>query len=106
VYIHINRHVKTKLEEMAVEGILAFFGRVLPRAADPWVQSLSTNDSACSSCSSRKASHQTETALLKPPSPLRHSANYDRLQVVVKGWWTRAATVGTGSTAGCAKSIS
>jgi hypothetical protein len=33
----INRH-SGQLDELDVEGILAFAGRVLPRAADLWVQ--------------------------------------------------------------------
>ncbi len=35
--LKIDRHT-SKLEELDVEGILAFAERVLPRAADLWVQ--------------------------------------------------------------------
>ena len=34
----IDRHAEGPVEEIDVEGILAFAERVLPRAADLWVQ--------------------------------------------------------------------
>ena len=53
--LKIDEHT-AKLEEMDVEGILAFAERVLPRTADLWVQGKphSINDSARSSYSSRR----------------------------------------------------
>jgi hypothetical protein len=40
--VRIERH-SGQLEELDVEGILAFAERVLPRAADLWVRRHSTN---------------------------------------------------------------
>jgi len=64
--LKIDEHT-SKLEEMDVEGIWrslsAFFRAPRTCGCKPlWI-----NDSACSSCSSRRESHSTETALLEPP---------------------------------------
>ena len=48
--LKIDEHT-SKLEELDVEGILAFAERLLPRTADLFH---SINDSACGSCSSRR----------------------------------------------------
>jgi hypothetical protein len=41
----IDRHAEA-IEEIDVEGILAFAERVLPRAVDLWVQALSRSEAA------------------------------------------------------------
>ena len=65
--VQIDRH-GSHLEELDVEGIMTFAERVLPRAADLWVQSsrwISGRDS--SSCSFRKASRSMENGSIEPP---------------------------------------
>ena len=64
--VKIDEHT-AKLEEMDVEGILAFAERVLPRTADLWVQASLDQRQRLQQCSSRRESHSTETALLEPP---------------------------------------
>ena len=78
-----------KLEELDVEGILAFAERVLPRAADLWVQA---------SLDQRQRLQQlffpqgvafdgngfVGTAVTAPAS-----VSYNLSTVVGKGWWTR-----------------
>jgi hypothetical protein len=58
----IDRH-SGQLDELDVEGILAFAERVLPRAADLWVQA---SGSGSNNCSFQTESRSTETALLEP----------------------------------------
>jgi hypothetical protein len=54
----IDRHAEA-VEEIDVEGILAFAERVLPRAADLWCKPLSIRSSGSSSCSFRKGLRST-----------------------------------------------
>jgi len=61
----IDRH-SGQLEELDVEGILAFAERVLPRAADLWVRRHSNNGSGSNNYSFRTESRSTEKALLEP----------------------------------------
>jgi len=56
----------SKLEELDVEGILAFAERVLPRTADLWVHATRSTTEPYSNCSSRWASYSTE-GLCVPP---------------------------------------
>ena len=56
-----------QLDELDVEGILAFAERVLPRAADLWVQASLEQRSGSNSCSFQTESRSTEMALLEPP---------------------------------------
>ena len=55
----MERHAR-ELEEMDVEGILAFAERVLPSASNLWVQSSLDQSSGCSSCSFRTGFASTE----------------------------------------------
>jgi site-specific DNA recombinase len=61
----IDRH-SGQLEELDVEGILAFAERVLPRAADLWVQASLDQRSGSNNCSFPTESRSTEIALLEP----------------------------------------
>jgi len=54
------------VEELDVEGILAFAERMLPRAADLWSMRHSTTATACSSCSSPRALRTTEIDSIEP----------------------------------------
>src|SRR5439155_24920483 len=47
--VQMDRHA-TELEELDVEGILAFAERVLPSASNLWVQASLNESSGCSSC--------------------------------------------------------
>ncbi len=76
-----------QLDELDVEGILAFAERVLPRAADLWVQALPDQRSCSNSCSFPTEFRLTETALLEPAQPHRPSATCGRLRLEMKGWW-------------------
>ena len=60
-------HHSEAVEELDVEGILAFAERILPRASDLWVQPRSTTSSDCSSCSSLRESRSTEIDSIEPP---------------------------------------
>jgi hypothetical protein len=62
----IDRH-SGQLEELDVEGILAFAERILPRAADLWCRRRSISGSGSNNCSFRTESRSTDTALLEPP---------------------------------------
>ena len=62
----IDHHTEA-VDELDVEGILAFAERILPRASDLWVQASLDYKQRCSSCSSPKESRTTEIALIEPP---------------------------------------
>lgn len=65
--LKIDEH-SSKLEELDVEGVLAFVERVLPRAADLWVQaSLDQRQRLQQMFLPQRVSRSTETALLEPP---------------------------------------
>ena len=99
----IDRH-SGQLEELDVEGILAFAERVLPRAADLWVQA---------SLEQRQRFQQ-----LFFPDGIAFDGNrfvgttvtapaFSYLRTIEdgsEGWWTRTAPVGTNCRAGCEKS--
>jgi hypothetical protein len=72
------------VDELDVQGILAFAERVLPRATDLWVQASSTRNSGFSSCSSRKASHSTEIDLIEPPQRRHFSSTWRGVRVLRK----------------------
>jgi DNA invertase Pin-like site-specific DNA recombinase len=67
----MDRH-SCELEEMDVEGVLAFAERVLPSASNLWVQS-SLRSSACSRCSFRTGFALTGRSLLEPVQHSRFS---------------------------------
>jgi hypothetical protein len=81
----IDRHTEA-VDELDVQGILAFAERILPRASDLWVQASLTTSSRCSSCSSRKESRTTEIDLIEPPQRHHFSATWRRLRVLMKRW--------------------
>ena len=62
----IDRH-SGQVDELDVEGILAFGERVLPRAADLWVQASLEQRQPSNNCFFQRESRSTETALLEPP---------------------------------------
>ena len=64
--VRIDRH-SGQLEELDVEGILAFAERVLPRAADLWVQASLDQRQRFHNCSFQTESRSTATALFDPP---------------------------------------
>ena len=65
-YVRMDRH-SGQLDELDVEGILAFAERVLPRAADLWVQASHSNSaSGSNNCSFPREWRSTEKALLEP----------------------------------------
>ncbi len=55
------------VDELDVEGILAFAERILPRASDLWVQASLDYKPRLQQRSSRKESRSTEIALVAPP---------------------------------------
>jgi hypothetical protein len=61
----IDRH-SGQLDELDVEGILAFAERVLPRAADLWCRRRSSSASGSNDGSFQTESRSTEKALLEP----------------------------------------
>ena len=61
----IDRH-SGQLDELDVEGILAFAERVLPRAADLWVQASLEQRQRFQQLSFQTESRLTEKALLEP----------------------------------------
>jgi hypothetical protein len=69
----IERH-SGQLEELDVEGILAFAERVLPRASDLWVQASLEQRQRSNNSSFPTESRSTEVALLEPAQPHRLSA--------------------------------
>ena len=62
----IDRH-SGQLDELDVEGILAFAERVLPRAATSGSRRRSNSVSGSNNCSFRREFRSTETALFEPP---------------------------------------
>jgi hypothetical protein len=60
--LRMERHA-SEIEELHVEGILAFAERILPRAANLWVQSSLDQRSGSNSCSSLKESRSMATNL-------------------------------------------
>jgi len=70
--VQIDRHAES-LDELDLEGILAFAERVLPRASELWVQTSLNQKQRRSRCSSPKASHSTEIDLIEPPQLRRSS---------------------------------
>jgi hypothetical protein len=74
------------VEELDVEGILAFAERILPRASDLWCKRRSTTSSVCSSCSSRKESRTTEIDSIEPPQRHHFSTTWRRPTVLMKEW--------------------
>jgi hypothetical protein len=84
-----------QLEELDVEGILAFAERALPRAADLWVQA---------SLDQRQRFHQLffpdgiafdEIRLFEPAQPRRPSATCGKSEPKMKVWWPRFSPDGT-----------
>jgi Recombinase zinc beta ribbon domain/Recombinase len=63
--VRIERH-SGQLDELDVEGILAFAERVLSRAADLWVRRHSNSGSGSNNCSFPTESRLTEIALFEP----------------------------------------
>ena len=98
----IAKH-STELEELDVEGILAFAERVLPRAASGCTRS-TTSGSGSNSCSFLKDWRSTASGLLEPPQPHRPSATCGEFRPAMKEWWTRPSGVGTHCSAGCGSS--
>jgi hypothetical protein len=62
----IDHHAKA-VDELDVQGILAFAERVLPRAQTCGSRRRLTTSSGCSSCSFRKGSRTTEFDSIEPP---------------------------------------
>ena len=62
----MDRH-SGQLDELDVEGILAFAERVLPRAADSGCRRHSNSGSGSNNCSFQTELRSTETALFEPP---------------------------------------
>jgi hypothetical protein len=83
--VRIERH-SGQLDELDVEGILAFAERVLPRA-DLWVQASLEQRQRFQQLFFPE-SRSTEKALFEPPQPHRPSATCGRLTVGMKIWWS------------------
>ena len=76
----IAKH-STELDELDVEGILAFAERVLPRAADLWVQAPARPAPAVpTAVLSGGIGVRRPAALLEPPQPHRPSATCGRFR--------------------------
>jgi hypothetical protein len=61
-FAQIDYHAEA-VDELDVQGILAFAERILPRASDLWVQA----SLACKRCSFPKESRTTEFDSIEPP---------------------------------------
>ncbi|MCC7009435.1 MAG: recombinase zinc beta ribbon domain-containing protein [Acidobacteria bacterium] len=61
----IDHHAEA-VDELDVQGILAFAERILPRASDLWVQASLDYRSGCNCCSSLKASRTTGFDSIEP----------------------------------------
>ena len=81
----IDHHTEA-VDELDVEGILAFAERILPRASDLWVQRRSTTSSGFSSCSFRKAWCSMEIDSIEPPQRHHFSTTCRRARVLMKEW--------------------
>ena len=77
-----------QLEELDVEGILAFAERDSARAATCGCRRHSNSGSGTNNCSFQMESRSTEIALLEPAQPHRLSATCGQLRLGVKVWWT------------------
>lgn len=85
--VRIDRHA-SEVEELDVEGILAFAERILPRAPISGRRRHSTSASGSNSCSFRRESRSTAPRLLEPPQLHRPSTAYSRRRLRMKVWWT------------------
>ncbi len=61
----IDRHTEA-VDELHVQGILAFAERILARASDLWSRLRSITSSGCRRCPSRKESRTTEIGSIEP----------------------------------------
>ncbi len=86
--VRINRRAG-RLEELDVEGVLAFAERVLPRAADLWVQASLDQRQRFQQLFFPDGIAFDGRALLEPPQPLRRSTTCSRCRLGLKVWWTR-----------------
>jgi hypothetical protein len=82
----MDRH-SGQLEELDVEGILAFAERVLPRAADLWVQASLHQRQRFQQLFFPTESRSTEIGLLEPAQ--LPSATCGKSEPKMKVWWTR-----------------
>jgi hypothetical protein len=68
------------------EGILAFAERVLPRAADMWVQTSLNQKRRLQRLFLPKASRSTEIDSIEPPQPRHFSSTWRGVSVLKKVW--------------------
>ena len=79
-------HHADAVDELDVEGILAFVERILPRASNLWVQASLDYKQGCSSCSFLQESRSTEIDLIEPPQRHHFSTTWRRPRVQMKEW--------------------
>jgi hypothetical protein len=85
--VRIDRH-SGQLEELDVEGILAFAERVLPRAADLWVQASLKQRQRFQQLFFPDGIAFDENGFVRTAVPHRRSATCGRFRLGMKVWWT------------------
>ena len=81
----IDHHIES-VDELDVRGILAFTGRILPRASDLWVQSSLDHKQRLQQLSFRKGSRSTEIDSIEPPQRHHFSTTWRGPRVLMKEW--------------------
>jgi hypothetical protein len=82
---HIDRH-SDAVDELDVQGILAFAERILPRASDLWVQASLDYKQRLQALFFRKALRTTEIDSIEPPQRHHFSTTWRRPRVLMKRW--------------------
>jgi hypothetical protein len=81
----IDHHTEA-VDELDVEGILAFAERILPRASDLWVQASLDYKQRLQALFFRKALRTTEIDSIEPPQRHHFSTTWRRPRVLMKRW--------------------
>jgi hypothetical protein len=90
----IDRH-SGQLEELDIEGILAFAERVLPRAADLWVQASLDQRQRFQQLFFSDGIAFDGNRFVGPAQPHRPSATCGKSEAEMKVWWPRFVPDGT-----------
>ncbi len=81
----IDHHAEA-VDELDVEGILAFAERILPRASDLWVQASLDYKQRLQQLFFPEESRSTEIDSIEPPQRHHFSATWRRPRVLMKRW--------------------
>jgi hypothetical protein len=81
----IDRHTEA-VDELDVQGILAFAERILPRASDLWVQASLDYKQRLQQLFLPEGSRSTEIDSIEPPQRHRFSTTWRHRRMLMKRW--------------------